>query len=386
LLYLNDFIMRLILPAIISFFLLISCSTGKKAYERGDYYTATLKAVNRLRSNPDSEKALKALSNSYPTAVQYYQGKIENVLRTDLPFKYSEIVDYYELMNHMADEINRCPAALGGFPDVNFYSTELARARDLAAEEQYNAGLAQEGVNTRESWKKAYYHYQQADCYIPGYKDSGERMQIAKFNATFKVIVERIPVPRNYQLTSDFFLNQVVEALTKERPNEFVAYYSPISAEKAGINSPDQVLRMNFDEFVIGQVYDKETITEVSRDSVEVGTITLSDGTEKKVYGTVKARLSSYRREISSSGVLDVTIIDLPLERIAAQRKFPGRYTWSTEWNSFQGDEKALTKDQLALCNKKPVPVPGYQDLFIEFTRPIYSQLTPFLKSFYRKY
>jgi len=377
---------RVFLSSLIISLLLISCSTGKKAYERGDYYNATLKAVNRLRSNPDSEKALDALKDSYPMALKYFQGKIDYALNANSPFKYSEIVDYYELMNHLSDEVSRCPAALRLFPDVNFYTAELSQSRNLAAEEQYIAGLANEKINTRISWKDAFYNFQQADCYIPGYKDVKERMQIAKFNATLKVIVEQIAVPRTYQLTSDFFLNQVIESLKGNRPDEFVAYYSPESAEKAGISYPDQVLRMNFDEFVIGQVYDKETIIDVSRDSVEVGTVTLPDGTVKKVYNTVKAKLSTYRREIISNGVLDVTIIDFPLDKVISQRKFPGQFIWYTEWSTFNGDERALNSNQLALCNKKPVPVPRQQDLFIEFTRPIFNQVSPFLQNFYRKY
>ena len=378
--------MRIFLSSLIISLLLASCSTGKKAYERGDYYNATLKAVNRLRSNPDSEKAMDALKESYPMALKYFQGKIDYALNTNSPFKYSEIVDYYELMNQLSDEVSRCPAALRLFPDVNFFTAELSQSRNLAAEEQYKAGLENEQVNTRISWKDAYYNFQQADCYIPGYKDVKERMRIAKFNATLKVIVEQIAVPRTYQLSSDFFLNQVIESLKSNKPDEFVEYYSPESAEKAGISYPDQVLRMNFDEFVIGQVYDKETVVDVSRDSVEVGTVTLPDGTVKKVYNTVKAKLSTYRREIISNGLLDVTIIDFPLDKVISQRKFPGQFIWYTEWSTFNGDERALNHDQLAKCNKKPVPVPRQQELFIEFTKPIYNQLTPYLRDFYRKY
>ena len=378
--------MRAFLSSFIICFLLLSCSTGKKAFERGDYYSATLKAVNRLRSNPDSKKALDAVKDSYPMALKYFQGKIDYALRTNSQYKYSEIVDYYERMNQLSDEVSRCPAALNFFPDVNYYTAELKQARNLAADEQYNAGLVSEKIDTRESWKDAYFNFQQADCYVPGYKDVAERMRNAKFYATLKVIVEQIRVPLNYQLTSDFFLNQVIESLKSNRSNEFVEYYSPESAKKAGIKYPDQVLRMNFDDFVIGQVYDKETVVELSRDSVEVGSITLGDGTVKKVYNTVKAKLTTYRREIVSNGVLDVTIIDFPLDRIASQRKFPGRFIWFTEWSSFNGDERALSRDQLALCNKKPVPPPSPQNLFIEFTKPIYNQLTPFLRDFYGKY
>ena len=172
-------------------------------------------------------------------------------------------------------------------------------------------------------------------------------------------------MPRTYQLTSDFFLNRILESLTSNRPNEFVEYFSPESAENAGIKYPDQVLRMSFDDFVVGQVYDKETVRDLSRDSVEVGTVTLPDGTKKKAYNTVKAKLTTYRREISSNGLLDVTIIDFPLNRVISERKFPGQFVWFTEWGSFNGDERALSKDQLALCDKRPAPPPPPQDLFV---------------------
>jgi hypothetical protein len=143
---------------------------------------------------------------------------------------------------------------------------------------------------------------------------------------------------------------------------------------------------MNFDEFVIGQMYDKESVKEYSRDSVEVGTVKLDDGSVKKVYGTVKAKLTTYRREVSSQGVLDVSIEDFSLNRIISQRKFSGQYVWFTEWATFNGDERALNYDQLTLCNRKPAFPPPPQDLFVEFTRPIYNQVTPFLRDFYENY
>ncbi|HNQ83927.1 MAG TPA: hypothetical protein PKM34_09810, partial [Bacteroidales bacterium] len=320
--------MRLLTVSILASLLLLSCATGKKAYERGDYFNATIQAVNRLRSNPGSEKAQEALRRSYPAALGYFQEKIENALRSNRQFRYSEVVDYYVMMNHMADEIRRCPAALSLFPQPKSFESELAEAKYKAAEEHYQAGLDQEKLNTRTSWKSAYLNFNEADCFVPGFKDAKERMRIAYLNATWKVIVEPIPVPNAYQLTSDFFRNQVIEYLRNERPNEFVEYYTPESAEKAGIKKPDQVLRMSFDQFVIGQVYDKETITELSRDSVVTGTVRLPDGTEHKVYGTVKAKLRTFRREVISNGVLDVSVIDWPLNQLATERKFPGQFIW----------------------------------------------------------
>ncbi len=378
--------MRLLITSFIICLLLMSCSSGKKALERGDYFNATLQAVNRLRNNPNSSKALDAVKEGYPMALNYFQGKIDNAISSNNPFKYSEVVGFYENMNRLSDEVSRCPAAIKVLPPVNYFTAELAQARKLAADEQYNAGLKNEKVNTRLAWKDAWYNYQQADRFSPGYKDVKRRMTEAKYNATWKVIVEQIPVSRKYQLTSDFFLNQIIENLMRYRPNEFVTYYSPEGAEKEGLRNPDQLLRMNFDDFVVGQVYDKETVRELSRDSVEVGTVTLPDGKKVKAYNTVKAKLTVNRRELISKGVLDVTIIDLQGKNVVSQRKFPGQFVWFVEWGSFNGDERALTDEQLAICKRKPIPPPGPQDLFIEFTKPIFNQVTPFLKSFYQKY
>ena len=377
---------RILLTPFIICLLIMSCSSGKKALERGDYFTATLQAVNRLRSNPNSSKALDAVKESYPMSLTYFSGKIENTLGSNTPFKYSEVAGYYEKINLLSDEVSRCPAAIKILPKVNYFTKELARARNLAAEEQYQAGLVNEKLNTRLSWKDAWFNYQQADRFSPGYKDVKSRLDEARYNATLKVIVEQIQVTRKYQLTAGFFLNQIIENLTRNRPNEFVAFYSPESAVKNGIKNPDQLLRMNFDDFVVGQVYDKESVSEASRDSVEVGTVTLPDGKKVKAYNTVKAKLTINRRELISMGVLDVTIVDLQQNSVVSQRKFPGQFFWFFEWGSFNGDERALNSDQLAMCGRKPVPPPGPQDLFIEFTKPIFNQVTPFLKSFYQQY
>ncbi len=378
--------MRILFTPFIICLLLMSCSSGKKAFERGDFFNATLQAVNRLRSNPNSEKALQAVKDSYPMSLTWFQGKIDYALSTNSPFKYSEVVDYYEKMNRLSDEISRCPAALNIFPKVNYYTNELAQTRKLAAEEQYQEGIVNEKLNTRLTWKNAYFNYRQADRFAPGYKDVRRRMDEAKYNATLKVIVEQIPVPRAYQLTSDFFLHQIIENLMRYRPNEFVEYYSPESADKAKIRNPDQLLKMSFDEFVIGQAYDKESVREVARDSVEVGTVTLTDGKKVKAYNTVKAKLTVNRRELISNGVLDVTIVDLSRNSLVSQRKFPGQFVWFVEWGSFNGDERALNDEQFAICKRKPSPPPGPQNLFVEFTKPIFNQVTPFLKSFYQQY
>jgi hypothetical protein len=47
----------------------------------------------------------------------------------------------------------------------------------------------------------------------------------------------------------------------------------------------------------------------------------------------------------------------------------------TTQWGTLNGDERALTPEQIKLCSLRDVPPPP-QDLFVAFTQPIYGQIT----------
>lgn len=104
------------------------------------------------------------------------------------------------------------------------------------------------------------------------------------------------------------------------------------------------------------------------------------------VYGTVKATVFIYTKTITSNGVLDFKILDGASGSVITQEKMPGEYVWVTQWATFNGDERALTPEQLELSKLKEAPPPSNQDLFIEFTRPIYDQMIDKVRSYYRRY
>jgi len=79
-------------------------------------------------------------------------------------------------------------------------------------------------------------------------------------------------------------------------------------------------------------------------------------------------------------------IVELPSNRILSVEKMPGEFVWVSEWATFNGDERALTPRQLQISKQKEQLPPQPQELFIEFTRPIYDQLTTKLREFYKNY
>lgn len=105
-----------------------------------------------------------------------------------------------------------------------------------------------------------------------------------------------------------------------------------------------------------------------------------------KVYATVKATLYQYQKKITSQGTVSFRIIDAKTGALLSVEKMPGEFVWVSEWATFNGDERALSAQQLKLAQQKEQPAPDPQDLFIEFTRPIYNQITSKIQDFYKKY
>ncbi len=364
-----------------------ACTSGKKSFEKGDYYSSVLKAVERLRKNPDHKKSKETLRIAYPAAVEYLNSEVNNLQASGQRFKWGKIVNAYEQVNRMSDEIRRSPGALKVIPNPSRFYSRLENARSSAAEEHYATGLRLLNPNNRESSKNAHEQFQRAIGFKPGYKDSQQKLAEAREYATLKVVLDQIPVPGRYSLSANFFQDKVEEFLRGGGiyQNEFLRFYTPQQADRANLNDADHILSMYFDDFTVGNVFRKETIREVSRDSVEVGDV-IVEGENRPVFGTVRAELKTNRVEIVSEGQLNVRITDANTNSVLLRDNIPGTYVWFAEWATFSGDDRALTDQEFRLTKLRIVPPPPKQELFIEFTRPIYGQLTQKLNNFYRRF
>ncbi|MGB3466455.1 MAG: hypothetical protein WBA74_14345, partial [Cyclobacteriaceae bacterium] len=102
-----------------------SCSSGKRAFENGDYYRSVIKSVERLRKNPDHRKSKETLDEAYPAAIDYLTKQIEDLKLSGNRLKWGEIVSAYEQINSMADEIRRSPGARKIISNPRRYGAEL---------------------------------------------------------------------------------------------------------------------------------------------------------------------------------------------------------------------------------------------------------------------
>jgi hypothetical protein len=373
----NKFLALFLVPLI-----LFGCSSGKKALQKGNYYAALTKAVERLKSNPSHKNATKVIENGYPMALQWWQEEIDQTLSSNQEFKWEYTVVIMLQVNSLDKLIRSTPAARQIIPTTKSYGNELNMAMERAAINRYDAGILLLNENSNQAARQAYEHFHKANQYFPGYKDVHQKMQVAKQMATIKVVVEAITVrTRNYQLSSEFFYDQVFEYLYQNfSPESFVAFYSPAEAENLQIERPDFIVNMEFYDFSVGNLVRNEK----EENLVKRVKVPVNDTTE--VSKTYRAKLKTFTDEVISGGRLEYRVTDFNTNQLIRNELIPGSFTWINRYAIFAGDAEALTDEQFALTQNRALPLPPNQELFIEFTRPIYDRLTADLYSFFRKY
>jgi hypothetical protein len=375
---------RLLILLVIT--ILSACTSGKKLYERGAYYEAVMASVQKLRQNPDHKKSVEALKNSYPLALDYLLTDAKNQIASNSPNKWRNAIASYDKINQMYESIRQSPKALKIIKDPKNFYNEIGPLKEKAAEESYNAGIDALMKGNRDEAKKAYYNFADAQTFSPGYKDVVEYLDKAKDEATLKVIVEQVAVPARYSLSGDFFQDKVEEFLHQNYPDRgFIKFYTPEEAQRIKLARIDQYLKIQFDDFSVGNTNVTERVETMKKDSVKVGEAKIN-GKNVPVYNTVTAKVTTVRKEVISSGLLSMIVRDGKSDGVLTHKKFSGQYTWYSTWARFNGDERALTDQQISLSKKKEQQPPPAQDLFLLFADPIYSQLTSGLQSFYRNY
>ena len=364
---------------------LTSCNPSMKAFKNGNYHDATIKAVKQLRNNPDSKNALDVIQKSYPMELDYERQRIQELTISNQPDKYFNITETYTRLNDLADEITRCPAALEVLKPVVYFHPQLQKVEKLAWEEQYSASekLMDTGnyLHARSAVKRLEWIKEKN----PEYKDLPKLLEEARSLATLKTVVELKPeVHENYDINAGVFYQRMFDYLNKNIKNEFIRFYKPDLAEEISL-SPNEILTIQFLEFQIGTLAEREKQTSYESDSVVVGTYTNSDGNEYEAYGTVKAKVTTYENELPSTTLMELNIIDFNTKEVLASKKFHSEYIWKNRWATFNGDERAVPQDLIKLTKRKQQMPPPPQEMFLLLSDPVFNDASQYLRSYYKK-
>jgi hypothetical protein len=359
-----------------------ACGNALKSYQKGNYYTACEEAISKLRSKPNDADASYALVNAYPLAQSMLLREIDNLSKIKTINNYEKIVQNYTRLDKLTEGLYRCPAALALIPNPTNYYNDLQGAKLTLVDMYYNEGIMALNEGTIDKARFALNNFTKVNNYIPGYKDVAKFLEEAHYLATLHVVVLNPQLPLRYQLNADFFYTRLMSDIARNTSWHLVRFYTSAEAESLQLRNPNQLLALNFEDFTIGNTNKTSNTIEVKRDDVVVGTVDTKEG-KKNVYGTVTAKLTTSRIEIVSSGVLSVRLIDPASGRILNQKNFRNQSVWTTEWATYNGDERALTLEQKRLTERRQQQFPPDQELFNSFAGPLYENAMAFISSVY---
>ncbi len=361
-------------PVVILLLILEACSSGKAALTHGNYYEAVLESVHRLRGSPDNKKAKAVLEQGYPLAIEYIETGIQNGIKADDPRKWRNAVKGYEQINFLNDQIKTSLGAMRIITQPVTKYNELKDAKVKAAEESYSDGITALMKNSRDDSKRAYFNFQEANNYEPGYRESIEMMTQAEFNATLRVAYEEI----NASTINYGSLQPVINSLKRQ----FLSF-RPVSQRDTV--PPHQLLRIVFNGYREEGSARTTTSTENLSREVKTGEKKGADGKMQDVMTAVTAKITYYKKVKGARSSAMLSITDASTQAILESQTIDGRSAWQADWATYTGDSRALNSTQQGLCKLKE-SFPNDRDLFNQSLRNLESNLGQKLKGFYSQY
>jgi len=189
--------------------LVFSCKSPERLLQEGNYEEAINRSLKKIQKGNDKEEDRLILYEAFRYANNNDKGRIDFLLQENRPENWDEIYWKYISLDGRQNRINTVlPQYVKGRELVfNFedYNARIIEAKTNAAEFFYNEGVSLMEVDTRESYRQAFYNLQKVREYRPSdYPDLDRRMDDALFLGTSRVLViveNRIPV----RLPADFF-------------------------------------------------------------------------------------------------------------------------------------------------------------------------------------
>lgn len=366
--------------------LFAACSTGEKAMKKGNHLEAVEKALSRLQKKSSDDKAQQVLLDAYPLLVRSTLQSVDNLSDTGNPLRWERVEDKYQTLNRVYNKIQLIPVAADLLPEAKSYNRELKQGENKILEARYALGTDLMRKGGRNNAKEAHQHFYYIQRRKENYKDTNRRLDEAAEAAILYVGLYPIPMAQNqYKLSANFFESQLFEFIEQENWNPFVQFVLPSDRNFERLPK-DHVIEISFDDFVIGNTYVKETVYQRTAKDAISKEVEVADSTVL-AYFDAEAEVRCFSKEIKSSGVIDLKIIGTASNALLTNEKFEGTHIYVTNWGKYNGDEEALTvEDEECMRNSRDPRDPEPQILFTEFTKPIFDQLTRFIKDYYQDY
>jgi hypothetical protein len=337
------------------FFLLaitfVSCKNAEKLYRQGRYDEAVEQAAKKLSKKPGDAATLDILQNAYRYAVSDHEKKIENYTNSNSDLRWENIYREYISLQNLYEAIRRSPSVYEVVQPTD-YSSFVTTYKEEAGNVRYERGLELMDQNTKKGYRDAYTEFQKALSLKPGDLSIKQKLDEAFANAVTNVVI--LPPSRfGFQYSSYFydfnsFNYDMLRYLNNNNRSQFLRFYSPNEAVNM---RADNVAEMRFSDINIGRYRDQRSTREVSKQIVGKERVIKADSVVKE-YITVKAKITTIRRELQADGLLQATIRDID-NRYLWSDTYRSDYRWVYSFAIYTGDERALSDEDKKIINQR---------------------------------
>ncbi len=369
-----------------SLFLVYSCKTASKSYQKGDYSDAIERGVKKLQKDPSDYETKELVQNSYNYTVNEHEDAIRILSNSKNDNRFERIYSEYVSLQRLYETIHEYPAVAKIIKTTD-YSEYLNTYRDKAADVHIEKASKWMDRGTKQDYREAYKEYNVALNFRPDDFELRKKRDDTYEAALTKVVISPIQNYGGFQYGSQYqlqnFQRDVIRTLSYNLNNDFLKFYTENQARNKDIE-PDQILELNLSRISIGHPYDNKSTREVSKEVV-IKEIVYKPDSVVKQYGTVKARITTTKRTLVSQGDLFVTVRDVK-GRVIWNDRFTGEHKWQTDFATYTGDERALTDSDKSLLNQNNYNPPNEDQVMEELLTQIQNDLTSRLRSYYTRY
>jgi hypothetical protein len=341
---------------IITTTIITSCSSGLQHLKKGNFDEAIFTSAERLQKSPNHKKALAVIREAYPLAIDDHKRAIRMFENSQEPFRWEKALAEYQALNRIYDVISHSSVSMREVGVPQNYAREAETARQLAADERYQAGeLALAHKENRLAAKDAVGQFERVNQLIPNYKNANQKAEEAFQYAVHRVVIE--PVYDVYRLHDhDYFELQKAfddEFFRTKVNNPFVRYYTTAEARRDTFPQHDLV-KFAFLDLGSPQRDITTTIEHLTKE-IKVGTKKINDSTKVDVFEKVCAKIITYKKSVVVRGTMQMRVFDFKTNSLLNEETDDERYCWTDSWQVFEGNPKALAEGQTCPPTSAPI-------------------------------
>ncbi len=357
------------------------CSSGQKAYERGDYYKAASQAVKRLKSSPENEKASNVLINAYPSAVDWGMRTVSQANRSTDPFRNEAVAIEYGRLNLLAENILKTPAARALIPAPKEFQAEENAAAKAAAQQRLSVAQQLLATGTKPAAQDAVRHLEAAVRFQPHDSQLQGQLDLAFGLALTDVLIRPVLLPATGLNANQLeqHLNRYIERNLNQR---FLQFTTNEEAAQIPNYQPDLILEVHLEAFE--HILNDRKVSEepFQKDNVVIGQT--RGIPPQDVYGTVKGRLSI-------TSLNEIAQLPTALHIVSANgtilldKHFASSTERTSRWATLRGDERAIPDAEKALLDKKEPESLLSQSTLDRLTTEVMKDLEKELRAYFTK-